>query len=42
MQLYNRKQSYVTRLTLKGEGNPHGGARRGRPLLQLPLLEGIM
>ncbi len=42
MQYYNSKKSYVTQLTLKGEGNSHGGAGRGCPLLQLPLLEGVM
>ena len=29
-------------LTLKWKRDPHGGARRGCPLLQLPLLEGVM
>ena len=29
-------------LTFKGEGDPHGRAGGGGPLLQLPLLEGIM
>ncbi len=42
MQHCNSRKSYVTQLTLKGEGNSHGGAGRGRPLLQLPLLEGVM
>ena len=29
-------------LTLKRKGDPHGGARGGSPLLQLPLLVSIM
>lgn len=36
------EQAVVSRFTLKGKGDPHGRAGRCSPLLQLPLLEGIM
>lgn len=35
-------QYVVSRYTLEGKGDPHGGAGRCSPLLQLPLLEGVM
>lgn len=36
------QQAVVREHTLKGKGDPHGRAGRCSPLLQLPLLEGIM
>lgn len=36
------QQAVVREHTLKGKGDPHGRAGRCSPLLQLPLLEGVM